>query len=148
MDTPTTKQYEQMLEWFMLALCLWREARGEPIEGKAAVADVVLTRVADPRWPNSITGVITQQYQFSAFNRTDPNVTKFPTPGDPDFLSWLECAEVADIAIKNGASGLADHYYAAALPRKPEWSFKMQRVGQIGGHVFLNSKPNDVQMGD
>lgn len=151
MPLKTHKQYEEMLEWFMLALCLWREARGEPIEGKAAVADVVLTRVADPRWPNTIAGVITQKYQFSAFNPGDPNTVKFPLPGDDEFAAWLECAEVAEAAIQNGPSKVADHYYAAALPKSPRWAGTMKRIGQVGGHVFLSSlggKSQAKYMGD
>lgn len=133
---------ERMATLYLLALCLWREARGEPIEGKVAVADVILTRAADPRWPDSVAGVITQRYQFSAFNRTDPNVTKFPDPGgDPlEWAAFVECASVAATALANGPSGSADHYHATSMEREPEWSFKMRRVGEIGGHVFYDSK--------
>ena len=39
---------------------LYFEARGEPIKGQLAVGEVVLNRVEDPRYPNSICKVINQ----------------------------------------------------------------------------------------
>jgi N-acetylmuramoyl-L-alanine amidase len=45
---------------YLLAQAVHGEARGEPYLGKVAVAAVVLNRVADPRFPNTIEGVIYQ----------------------------------------------------------------------------------------
>ncbi|HEY8343985.1 MAG TPA: LysM peptidoglycan-binding domain-containing protein [Bacillota bacterium] len=44
----------------LLARLVRAEAEGEPYEGMVAVAATVLNRVADPRYPNSIPGVIYQ----------------------------------------------------------------------------------------
>ena len=41
------------------------EANNQDLTGKKLVADVVLNRVHDPRFPNTIEGVIFQPYQFS-----------------------------------------------------------------------------------
>ena len=130
---------------YMLALCLWREARGEPIEGKAAVADVILTRAADRRWPKTITGVITQRRQFSAFNSDDPNVTKYPDPAGRNLTDWrafVDCLAVAATAIDQGPTGSANHYHAASIAR-PRWAAKMQPMGRIGRHIFYLDQGTD-----
>ena len=49
----------------MLMRIAMAEAGGEGIEGKAWVMAVVLNRVADPRFPESVEGVIFQEHQFS-----------------------------------------------------------------------------------
>ena len=55
------------------ALCLssviHHEARGEPREGQIAVASVVLNRVEDPRFPNTVCGVVKQPKQFSWYGK-------------------------------------------------------------------------------
>ncbi len=43
------------------------EAGNQPLDGKRAVVAVVLNRVEDPDFPDTIDGVITQKYQFSTF---------------------------------------------------------------------------------
>jgi hypothetical protein len=45
---------------FCLALNVYFEARNEPVEGKVAVAQVVMNRKADPRFPDTICGVVYQ----------------------------------------------------------------------------------------
>lgn len=52
-------------EVMMLAAILYCEARGEPYQGILAVGTVVMNRVADPRFPNTIEGVILSPGQFS-----------------------------------------------------------------------------------
>ncbi|HEY8448884.1 MAG TPA: cell wall hydrolase [Bacillota bacterium] len=47
-----------------LAQLVWAEAEGEPYRGQVAVAAVVLNRVENPHFPNSIRGVIFQRGQF------------------------------------------------------------------------------------
>jgi len=51
---------------YLLARAVHGEARGEPYIGKVAVAAVILNRVRDPRFPNTIAGVIYQPGAFTA----------------------------------------------------------------------------------
>ncbi len=48
-----------------LALAVYYEARGETVEGQLYVARTVLNRVASPRYPNTVCGVVYQKHQFS-----------------------------------------------------------------------------------
>ena len=50
----------------LMASAINGEARGEPYEGKVAVGAVILNRVKDSRFPNSISGVIYQKGAFTA----------------------------------------------------------------------------------
>ena len=52
----------------LLARLINGEARGEPYEGQVAVGAVVLNRTRDPRFPNTIAGVIYQPGAFTAID--------------------------------------------------------------------------------
>ena len=54
-----------MLAELCLALAVYHEARGEPLIGQKAVAEVVMNRVASDRFPDTICGVVMQPKQFS-----------------------------------------------------------------------------------
>lgn len=66
----THRQIEEEIYWDeleLLALCVEAEAGNQSFEGKRLVAAVILNRVEDPDFPNSITEVIEQKYHFSSF---------------------------------------------------------------------------------
>ena len=48
-----------------LALNLYHEARSEPLKGQLAVAHVVMNRVNDPQFPQTVCGVIKQKTSFA-----------------------------------------------------------------------------------
>lgn len=50
----------------LLARAINGEARGEPYEGQVAVGAVILNRVKDSRFPNTIAGVIYEKGAFTA----------------------------------------------------------------------------------
>ena len=50
----------------LMARAINGEARGEPYEGQVAVGAVILNRVKDSRFPNTIAGVIYQSGAFTA----------------------------------------------------------------------------------
>ncbi len=86
--------YDELSELSLLALCCYREARGEPFDGKRAVCHVILNRASQPGWwGNGIKSVILKPWQFSSFNSNDPNSDIWPTDdGDP---AWIQCLSAA-----------------------------------------------------
>lgn len=58
----------------LMARAINGEARGEPYEGQVAVGAVILNRVKDSRFPNSISGVIYQAGAFTAVSDGQINV--------------------------------------------------------------------------
>src|SRR5262245_20911607 len=61
----------------VMARPVWGEARGEPLDGKTAVAWVIKNRADHPGWwGHGIAGVCRQPWQFSCWNPDDPNRAK------------------------------------------------------------------------
>lgn len=56
----------------MVAKTLYGECRGCSAEEQAQVAWCILNRVDDPRFPDTISGVITQPYQFHGYSSSFP----------------------------------------------------------------------------
>lgn len=114
----------QMYEFILLALCIWREARGESVQTKQAVAWSIRNRVQNPGWwGTGWAGIILQPYQYSSFNRNDPNAAKLPIPKDP---SWEDSLEVAQMIYTSGAdaqlpdpTGGATSYFDLSLDHNP-----------------------------
>lgn len=63
---PKSSQSSGNQDVALLARLINGEARGEPYEGQVAVGAVILNRVKDPRFPNTIAGVIYQPGAFTA----------------------------------------------------------------------------------
>ena len=70
------EEYYDSLE--ELAVCVEAEAGNQSLEGRRMVAAVVLNRVDDPGFPNSVKGVIEQKGQFTSF--WDGNMAKVKEP--------------------------------------------------------------------
>lgn len=60
---------------YLLAKCIYAEARGEPYTGQVAVGAVILNRVRSSKFPNSISGVIYQPYAFTCVADGQINLT-------------------------------------------------------------------------
>lgn len=117
---------------FLLALCIWREARGESIYGKLLVAQTIKNRVQDPRWPNNYRDVILQPNQFSSFNKLDSNAVQFPNNSD---IAWDDSVAAAQF-ILDGITPItiANHYHAKSVT--PSWADKSKIVNIEGNHIF------------
>jgi len=113
-----------------LAEVIIYEARGEPVEGQIAVAEVVVNRTKDSRWPNKIVEVVNQPYQFSYLQ--DKHKQKPPTEGDR-----INAKAVAHFVLRGGSTSAAKgatHYHTKHV--SPKWNRKLTKVASIGQHVF------------
>lgn len=120
------------LRQFVLALAVYREARGESRRGKLLVAQTIENRVTDRRWPDTYRDVVLQPWQFSAFNANDPNALRFPAMGDP---VWFECYSVTLEVVRSAQPfTTANHYHTAAVD--PAWSDATRIVDREGAHIF------------
>ena len=122
----------ELLRRFAIALAVWREARGQSPLGLLLVAQTIENRVRDPRWPDTYVGVITQPLQFSAFNKNDPNATKFPAEDD---RTWPDCVAAAEY-VQHAPTPIttANHYHTRDVA--PSWSREDKIVAREGAHVF------------
>jgi N-acetylmuramoyl-L-alanine amidase len=106
---------------FMLALCLYREARGDGLAGMTAVGCVVRNRVNKHK--SSYYAEVVKPWQFSSITaKGDPELTLFPASSDP---SWAQAQSIA-AGIINGT--IADRtegatiYYANTIPFPASWN--------------------------
>lgn len=98
---------------FMGALGVWREGRGASPAGKAGIWAVILNRVADPRFPDTVPEVLLQHAQFSSFGAGDPNAVLFPVASHwIDWKSFLECQTVVSTPLLADPTGGATHYHS------------------------------------
>lgn len=105
---------------FLLALATWREARGEIIAGKIAVACSIRNRTLRPRWwGHDYVGCILQPWQYSSFNRADPNSTKFPVETEPAWEDCLATAQAVYGGTQADTTGGADSYFDRSLDANP-----------------------------
>lgn len=119
-----------------LALAVYFEARGESIEGKAAVAHVVVNRAREAGFPDGVCQVVQQggeqrpcQFGWYCDGRSDR-----PRAG----RLWESSLEVAQAVL---AGRLEDPtggalYFVRTRVKKPSWTRRLTRVARIGGHVF------------
>lgn len=138
MDAISTPQ--QCFEIALLALCIWREARGEPLDAKQAVAWAIRNRVTNPSWwGNSWQSVILKPWQFSSFNAGDPNAVKWPQETDSSWQASLGFANDVWHGTGVDPTGGATHYFDNSLDNHPPgWATdgSMQHCADIGALRF------------
>ena len=127
-----------------LALNVYHEARGEPVEGQLAVALVTMNRVHSKSYPDQVCKVVWQRRQFSWTHdgRSD-------SPRDKK--AWQMANKIASFVYQkydefHGLSGGALditqgalHYYAPKHA-DPSWARVKEVTNRIGGHIFLKAK--------
>lgn len=114
-----------------LAGAVYFESRGEPLDGQLAVAQVIINRADDHRWPASYCGVVYQRAQFS-FVRGGrmPSINTRSS-------AWHRAKAVAQIAhneMWDSDAGEAVYFHATHV--RPRWSRSKTRVTQIDTHIF------------
>ena len=119
-----------------LAAAAFFEA-GDDAEDERAVVQVVLNRVRHPAFPKTVCGVVFQ----GAERRTGCQFT-FTCDGSmarrrPSLAAWDRARAVAAAALGGAIYapvGLATHYHADWVV--PYWSTSLEKVAQIGPHIF------------
>jgi spore germination cell wall hydrolase CwlJ-like protein len=114
---------EQASELYQLALCIWREARGESDEAKLGVAWTIHNRVKLQGWMGkTYSDVVWKPYQFSSFNAGDPNSAKIPNPNsDKSYVACLDAADKAFSGAGDDPTNGATHYYDDSIAA-PKWT--------------------------
>jgi spore germination cell wall hydrolase CwlJ-like protein len=125
-----------------LAQAIYFEARSEPEEGQAAVAQVILNRMTSGLYPATICGVVYQNrrhYHGCQFSFACEGKSLRVREGE----AWAQATRIADDVL-GGRTWLADvgaatHYHADYV--KPRWARTLTRMDAIGRHVFYRLKP-------
>ena len=117
------------------ARTVWGEARGEPYDGRVAVAWVIRNRVDNPSWwGRTVKDVCFHPKQFSCWNDDDPNRPKCLAVSDEDLASFFEIVRaVFDGEIPDPTGG-ADHYERVGTGAG--WARNREFSTIIGKHAF------------
>ena len=124
-----------------LALNVYHEARNQPSIGQLAVAQVVMNRVADDRFPDDVCSVVYQgrhwmdnpvrnRCQFSWYCDGKSDQPK-------DLYAWEHSLDIAEIAIRGHTEGFLDgatHYHTTEV--SPSWASHKRYIVRINDHVF------------
>jgi N-acetylmuramoyl-L-alanine amidase len=110
---------------YLLAKLIYSEARGEIYQGQVAVGAVVLNRVADAGFPNTLQGVIYQPWAFTALHdgqfSLEPNSTAYSAAQD---------------AMNGWDPTYGCLYYYNPRTATSSWIFSRTIAVTIGNHVF------------
>lgn len=126
-DTKSPSYSDDDLYW--LSRIISAESRGEPMDGKIAVGNVVLNRVASPDFPNTIYGVIFDDRWGGQFEPVR-NGTIYQTPTDESVEAAKRCLEGANIV------GESLYFFAPALAQNFWVAQNREYVTTIGCHAF------------
>ena len=133
-----------LTELACMATAIYFEARGEPMVGQVAVAQVIMSRVYDERYPDTVCDVVKQGYYYS-WDKTIPIRDKcqfsFWCDGKPEKIKdedayfWAtEVAQAVMVGTLYDTTQGATHYHAYYV--QPSWSKKFTRTVRINDHIF------------
>ena len=129
-----------------LAKNIYFEARDQGTASHVAVSLVVLNRVNDPRYPNTICEVIYQGPTYSwkpDFPVRNKCQFSWYCDGKSDkpkeLEAWNEALKIASLILSHKSYLLdftegSTHYHATHI--KPHWAAHLTRIAQIEGHIF------------
>lgn len=109
----------------LLARAVYAEARGEVYEGQVAVAAVILNRVKNSNFPNTISGVIYEPWAFSCVNDGQINLAADAT-----------AYKAVQDAINGWDPTSGALYYWNPVTATSKWIWSRTITTQIGNHVF------------
>lgn len=114
-----------------IAVAVFLEARGEGPDGMLAVADVIVNRTEDSRWPSDPCRVVQQPHQFAylPFWRVDEIIRQ------EDDASWSMSLDAArEVLAGDGLHTGATHFHWVG--EHPYWTKNATLIGRWGDHLF------------
>ena len=109
----------------LISRFVYAESRGEPYKGQVAVAAVILNRVRDSRFPNTVSGVVYQSGAFSCVSDGQINLS----PNDT-------AKKAAQDAMNGWDPSLGAVYYFNPNTATNKWIWSRPMTVTIGKHRF------------
>ncbi len=132
---PAGETLDQRRALLCLTQAVYYEAGYEPMEGRRAVAQVVLNRLRHPAFPKSVCGVVYQH------NSTPVCQFTFVCDGSlyrrPEAAAWGQAERIARAALGGFVErsvGGATHYHADYVA--PAWAPMLTKISKLGAHIF------------
>ena len=133
---PAGETLDQRRALLCLTQAVYYEAGYEPLEGRRAVAQVVLNRMRHPAFPKSVCGVVYQHNATPVCQFTfvcDGSLYRRPEAGR------LEAGRAGRArprwpAMSSASVGAATHYHADYVA--PSWAPLLAKISKLGAHIF------------
>jgi spore germination cell wall hydrolase CwlJ-like protein len=122
-----------------LAENIYFEARGEPLEGQYAVAEVTLNRTRAPNFPHKVCDVVHEAHWDPSRRRVvaDFSWTELGDLAPGDGAAWKQAVTVASAEYDDLHEPVVpDALYYHATSIRPAWSRTRKQVATIGNHIF------------
>lgn len=118
------------------------------LAGQIAVAWTISNRVNDGKakswWGEGYAGVCQAKYQFSCWNRNDPNYVYLSGVKPIPFREFAQ-AQIASDQVMTGKvpdpTGGATHYYSNTIKKPPAWTVGAKETQTLGHHIFFKDVP-------
>lgn len=122
---------------------LWGECRGESFDGQVGVMWVIKNRASyvGAWWGTGIDGVCRKPFQFSCWNRSDPNLPKLVnlSKTDPSYVSLRKIVEAVLGGSLPDPTKSSTHY--EVIGTNAAWAQGKVPDAVIGRHEFFNLGP-------
>lgn len=151
-DVDTSKIDPQ--EAYCLAENIYYEARNEDIRGQYAVASVTLNRTKDPRYPDTVCGVVQQTAKskiteklvcaFSWYCENNRRGKEIPLKNkdgsvNQAVVDQFQVASIVAITVLGGGvednTGGATHFHNP-FTSSPSWASTLRKTMRVGNHDF------------
>ena len=131
-----------------LALTIWGESRGGPIEGRVSVANVIRNRLNTGRWGDTYRAVVLAPWQFSCwkpqggqanYNAVQNIALQLVNDEKPEDAVLRECLWIAHGIIGEWIQDSvrrATHYHTSSMKPKPYWANGRDPIVECCGHMF------------
>lgn len=124
-----------------LAEAIYFEARGESFQGQLAIAQVILNRVKNKRFPKTICGVVHEgRYNKDGLPVRNKCSFSYWCDGKPEKIHNKEAYETASLAaitsLQLPLHDFEDVLYYHAVYVRPDWVKDRVFIGRIGKHLF------------
>lgn len=126
-----------MTELMCLVAAIFFEARSEPVDAQLAIADVVINRVEDSRYPDTVCDVVFEDKQFSfTHDGKSDDVYKYNTHFDKQAREQI--IELAKYAMERETEITSTHYIR--VDAKAMWQDAFAFDGKVGEHFFYTNE--------
>mgnify|MGYP001946953623 FL=1 len=119
-------------ECLLISEAVVYESRGEPEEGQKMVIDVILNRLEDRRYPDTVEGVLYQPYQFSYTMDKDRQ-----TPPKKEVVDKIKRMTYNYLKSGERRKELLRYHSNKVIPT---WSNRLVKVAEVGNHIFYKEK--------
>jgi N-acetylmuramoyl-L-alanine amidase len=121
-----------------LATAVFFEGRSEPVAAQVAIAEVIVNRVYDARYPDDVCKVVYEPWQFSFANNEPVDLFSDQFDNIPDQRAIGLAFTIAEEVLSSTPEVTSTHYHTTSV--SPSWSTVFTLDGKLGNHLFFTNE--------